>query len=347
MRALALALSLLLGCGGAASEAAGLRQLRLARASHEDVVKNAPDLFQRFEAAQQQVIAAKPESPERRDHESEARLWLEAAIAESERVNLAASRLAIEQETAQLEALALEHDRVRENLAAQAELEAARQIVRHEEELALSRAALAPQHRIKLGQAEVEQAAQAVIARATLVQLALASYELSQAQLAPLEAKLSRARAALSKSPDEALNLADQSLYASLALLGSMRGSEGVASEVERASLAEALTQSGASFSRNNRGLAVVLEKPFVGVRLQPGAQRLLSHLCSLTQGHPRGPVQLSLSSTPLSLADSRVGALREQLARFGCEGPRYQVARIDGAAAVSSDQLELTWLAY
>lgn len=346
MKAMGLVLCLLSACGGAASEAAGLRQLRLARASHEGAAKNAPDLFQRFEAAQKKAISAGSESPERRDHESEARLWLEAAIAESERVNLAASRLGVEQETAELEAVALEYDRARESLATQIELVSAREIVRREEELALSRAALAPRQRVKLQRSEVEQAAQSVLSRATLVQLALSSYALPQAQLAPLEAKLARARAALLKSPDEALVLADQSLYAGLAALGGLRGSEGLASETERASLSEALVQSGAQVARNDRGLAALLSKPFTGVHLLPASQRLLTHLCSLAQGHPRGPVQITLSSRPASLAESRVHALREQLPRLGCEGARFQTARVE-PSSTSSDQLEITWLAY
>ncbi len=352
MRRALLLLSLLLGaCGGVDAQALALKKARLARAEHQDAQSRAPHLFGRFEEAQQKAIEHASEVAARRDYESEARLWLEAAITEAERLRLTEARLELEREIAGLEAQALEDDRARGELAERATQAAAREVVRRQSELALSRAALASKQRIKLGRAEVEEAARALIGRAALVQLALVSWGAPAAQRAPLEAKLARARAALASAPDEALAFADDTLFASLGLLASLRAGEQAGSESERAALMEGLTQSGARVTRNDRGLAVLLSKPFAGARLQPGPARLLSRLCALSRGYPRGPIQLAVTASPAGLAEARAQALRAQLPRLGCAGARFgvEVAALARAAAASApdDQIELTWLAY
>jgi len=345
MRGLGLGLLALAACAGQVSEGEVVRRLELGRAQHQDAATRAPELFERYEAAQKRALSARPDTAERADRESEARAWLEAALADAERQRLSEARLQVERETAQLEASVLEEERARDALARRAEHEAARAIAEREEQLALARAALQPQHRIKLSREEIDAATQALIARASLVLVAAQAYGVTDAQRAPVEAKLSRARSLAAKSPDEAFAAADDSLFGALALLGKLRtGEAAAASDDERAALAESVIQSGAALTRNDRGLAALIDRAFAGSKLTAGSVRVLSHLCSLAQAYPRGPVQLALAHHPAALAESRGNALREQLGQLGCAGPRYQVV---AAASGSAEQLELTWLAY
>jgi hypothetical protein len=297
----------------------------------------------------------------------------------STRRRLSDERLQIEREIVVLEQAALAAERERAAQAALAEREAAGAVVARDQALLLARLGLTPRQRSLSVTPELERAAEDMIARAALLQLVLATLggEDAGGAESALGAKLDRARALTPRSPDEALNLADQSRYGFLQLLG-RRLAERAAVEAsgagsaddrgrERAALAEALAQSGARSVLDERGVGAVLPAAFAGARLTPAAQRGLEHLCSLARSYPRGPVQVGagllarpggVARAPTPARAPRVAArdahLAAALSRAGCAGPRFVIAPADpppsGAeprAPLPEGDLELTWLAY
>lgn len=330
-------------CTSPAAQRLQLERARLERAEQQRAAERAPALWQRFEQTRGEAEAAAPGTPERADYETEARLWLEAAIAEAERAALSEARLEMERETAQLEAQVLEEERARSELALEAEREAARELARTQAALALARSEKATKNRVRLSRTEVEAAALALITRAELVHQALAAWGVDGAQRAALEARITRARNALANAPDEALREGDQALFAGLSLLGSLRGGAGEPSEAERAALAEALEQAGAKVQRNERGLGALVPGALRGSGLGPSAPRVLSRVCALTRGHPHGPVQAVVPGANQAQAQARERAVREQLGKAGCAEGRVQVER----RVSGEDALEITWLAY
>ncbi len=340
------ALPLLVGLG-ACAHAGGrdaLARERLSRADAVDATHAAPELFSRYREASVLASTQGLGASARSDYETEAGLWLEAAVAEAERVQLSQERLELEREITTLEAAALEHERARAALAEQAEHRAARELARAEEELVLSRAALAPQKRVKLATPEVEEAAAALSARASLVVLALAAYGVPEARYAGITAKLGKARAALKKAPDEALKQADEALFLALALLSEVRVSTGQSvDELAKAALAEAITHAGARLARNDRGLSAILEHAYAGAALTSRAEQVLGRLCRVALGADEGPVQLDVMAKTQASAEARAKLLRTQLAKSGCAGARFRVE----ASVSPAEELEVTWLAY
>lgn len=304
-----------------------LSQARLARAQQLQVEKLAPQSFQRFRSASQLLQAAKPDSPERADRASEARLWLEAAISEAEQLALSRDRLELERAAALSDERYLASEQQRLLVEQALERSAAGAIARLEAERSLARAALLPAQRIKLAPVEVARAATALLTRAELVLLSAGEEPAQREAREQVSGALKEARAALARTPDRALELADRALFAALALLAPRRAAQAAVSDEQKASLVEALQLAGATVQREDRGLKASLPKG------RP-AERVLARLCSVALAYPRGQVQLAHGAGGT--------ALGAQFSQQGCQGERFSVAK--GGAA---EPLSLTFFAY
>jgi hypothetical protein len=258
---------------------------RLAHARALRAEQRAPAAYQRFESARKRAESAAADSAAQSDYVSEARLWLEVAVAQAETVALSEQRLVLERENAKLDANFLA-ERAAESAREDArDLAAAAEIARQEAERALARAALAPAQRIKLSAEDVKRAALALLRRTELIVLALPpELEASGSELTQL---VQEARGALPKAPDQALTLADRALFRGLSVLGALRRGQSEASPESKASLLEALGLLGGTTTRSERGLGV----SFGAAEAQNA--RLLERLCSLIAAYPVGPVQL------------------------------------------------------
>lgn len=310
-----IALLALAGCA-AMQQRAVLRfsEERLARARALHAEERAPVSFQRFVAARERAQAAAPESAERADYVSEARLWLEAAVDEAERIEISQKRLEREREIASWDEAFLKAERAQNALEDQRAREAAAVIAREEAQRALARAALLPAQRGKLSANDSERAALSLLQRAELVALALPAETDAQA-LGQLTALLKEARTQLKKAPEQALTLADQALFRGLSLLGTLRALGPVPSPESQASLVEALQLIGAQPTRNERGLSASL--PASGA----GETRQLERLCTLASAYPVGLVQVILAGRT-----DQADAVR-RLAERGCTGERFRVS--------------------
>jgi hypothetical protein len=302
---------------------------RLARAHELSAEQRAPAAYRRFESARKRAETAPADSAAQSDYVSEARLWLEVAVTQAETIALSEQRLVLEREVARLDATFLAEraaERVRDE---QRELAAAADIARQEAQRALARAALAPAQRIKLGASELERAARSLLQRAELIALALPP-DLASPGRSELTQLVQQARAALPKTPDQALSLADRALFRGLALLGALRRGQTEASPESKASLAEALTLLGGTTARSERGLSVSFGPA------EANNARLLERLCSVISAYPVGPVQLLF---PGRAAPSEAWRKATQP---GCDEARVQVR-----AEQASKTLSVAFVAY
>ncbi|HEX6242097.1 MAG TPA: hypothetical protein VFZ61_14405 [Polyangiales bacterium] len=320
MRALGL-LAVLLGVGACSllheRSVVKLSEERLARARELGAETRAPLAYQRFQAARQNAESTRGDPAARSDYASEARLWLEAAVAQAERARFSEQRLVLEQECARLDAELLTLERAREERDDQRELAAAAAVAQLEAERALARAADAPAQRVRLSAAETREAARALLQRAELVELALPA-EADAGGRNELAAALKEARAQLAKAPDRALLAADRALFRALALLAPLRASDPQPSSQSKASLLEALTLLGTKPVRTELGLSATFAGP------DAHAPRTLERLCSVVGAYPAGSVQLALPARAAAAA-------KETPLPTGCDPTRVK-SRVEPA---------------
>lgn len=298
-----------------------LSEQRLARAEELNAEDRAPLSFQHFTDAKRRAENEAKDSEAHAAYASVARLWLEAAIASAEASMLREQRLALERETVALEETMLKARRERLALEDQRERAAAAAIAREEAARALSRAAERPSLRVKLSADESRRAAQALLARAELVLLALPE-TVDREKRAELTAQLQKAGDALKTDPARALSLADQGLFEALSLLSVLRDPEAAPTAAQKASLAEAIKLAGATAERNEAGLLARLPKA--------GTERVVERLCKTAQAFPFGRVEV-LAARP---AEARIAA--RMLAQGGCTGERFQIGKSEhGTAAL------------
>jgi hypothetical protein len=331
------------GCSSGRRSRFALDAARLTRARELAAEQRAPELFAHAEAARSAADKAPEGSPARSDYASEARLWLEAAIAESARVELSEKRLASERELVAAETELTRVERERSEVTREVEAKLAANIASEEAQRALERASLATKLRPKLSPAEVSEAAEALLARAALVQAALSTLALDAAKQAALSAEREAARALLAKDPDAALDKARAALDHTLVLLGALRKKEAKPSAAEAGALAEALHEAGLSVTRGDRGLAGVLPAAFVERTLKPAARAGLVRVCALAKAFPHGGVRAAVSSKSSALARVRKNEVQSELRRAGCDPGRVGV----DAVSMSGDDVEISWLAY
>ena len=333
----------LASCAGAAKRARSeVDRSRMDYARQLHVEQRAPLPFEHYQKARAAADRSPAESAQRSDYEAEERLWLETAIADSERERLSERRLEEERELVALDAQVVALARERDSWAQEAELRAARALATDEARKALARAAERPALRVKLAREDARQAADALLARADLMALTLESLDAHNVALPRLRARIAETDQLLARDPEQALSRADQTFFYALSLFAELRGRDGGPSAEEKATLAEELDRAGTRATRSDRGLSGVLDHAFADYALVPIADRVLERLCQLAKAHPRGAVLLTVQGKPAQ-ADTRARWVRERFARAGCTGQRYPFALNKS----EGDALEITWVAY
>jgi hypothetical protein len=335
-------LTLLWGCGASLPRTRKeLDESRLAHARALDVSKRAPELWANVERARHEASLLVAEDPAQAELMSEARLWLEAAITECERADLAAKRLAVEREIEELDRSALRATRALEQATKEAELREASLIAKEEARRALERAALLPARRPKLDKANISTAVQVLSTRARLVLAAAKALGAPEPPTDAIATQLDEAERLRSKNPDAALDLADRALFDALALLGQRRVDAATPRPGEANELASLLDQAGFQIERGDTGLIAHLAEPFARASLSHVAARKLERVCALSQLHTLGAVRVHVAGAA-ALRDSRVREVNAALRRGGCESQRFGVDVIEGP-----DALDVVWLSY
>lgn len=318
-----------------------LDEARLAHARTLGVSHRAPELWANVERARKEASALPPEDPAQAELISEARLWLEAAITECERADLATKRLVVEREIEELDRIALRATRALEQATKEAELDAAALIAKEEATRALERAATLPVRRPKLDKANVSAAAQALITRARLALTAAKALGAGADACDKLTAVLDEAERARAKNPDSALDTADRALFDALAMLGQRRGHGAAPRPGEAKELASLLDQAGFRVERGDTGLIAHLAEPFARSSLSHVASRKLARICALAELHAIGALRVQVAGSS-ALREARLHEVTNTLAQSGCVGERFGIDVVEGA-----DALDVVWLSY
>lgn len=341
---LAITLVLATGCGlGSARARVQIDRARIEHASAIAAQTRAPVPFDRYQATLRAARASSDADGARGVLASEARMWLEVAIADSERIALAERRFAEEQELAVLDAEITRLERAQRALADENAARAAQEIARNEAKAALLRAAQKPAQRVKLSREEAQRAAVALRRQAALIALALKELEPPPPTLARLEAKLAQVDATLEKTPEASLVHADEALSLAQASLRGLREGPDAPSALEREALAEALSTSGARTSFGEHGRTATIDPAFRGAALTADASRILARLCAISQGHPHGAVQLAIDGGAKAPSAARRSAVQQRFSQQGCHGTRFSLVPSERAG----DLVEVRWLAY
>ncbi len=347
-RGLWLLLVLCLACGARVPRTrSALDAARLKKAALLHAKERAPELWRELEQARAAAAGAKDDAELRADQDAIARLWLEAAIAECERADLAAQRLVIEREIEGLYAAALRDQKRSTQLTDEAARKAAAAIARNEAMLALERAATIPSRRPKLDKQAESSAARALIGRAQLVIESARALGAQASALTEASALVDRASAALPAHSDQALDAADRALSQALIALGPMRASHGAVSQGDKQALVDDLQVLGARLTRGDQGLVAQIDDvQGVGGSSSATAPRRLARLCAVALAHPHGPVRFVVAAENPQTGARQAAALTQALSSAGCTGERFGVeSRALGQA--SGRTLELLFLAY
>lgn len=343
MKWLLLLIALSSGCALSTSRArVHLERARVDHARTIEAKRRARVPYERFEATMRAADATRDEAA-RTVLASEAQLWLEVAIADSERLMLAEQRLAEERALVAIDAEIIGLERARRALADENAQRAARALARDEAKRALARALQKTAQRAKLGRDDARAAALALRRQAEMIVLTLETLGRPAAELAPLHQQLAAVDAALTADPEAALDRADETLYAAQAALGALRTGADAPDALEKASLAEALAASGARVGADDLGRSATIEAAFRNAALTPAGARMLTRLCVLARAYPRGPVRITVDGADGPHLTARLRAAEKQLGDQGCSGARFVFA----ASGRAGELVALHWVAY
>lgn len=282
MRRSLLALLLVSACGGAPPRT-GLGELLDVEQVSEARVR-APDLVAEAEAAaadaEQAHLQGRDEAAS--DHTTRARLLLEAAVVESQRLAIEEERLEVDARAEAHSALAARIESERAARAAEIARERASQIAVREAARAFEVAEADEARRLARRSTEVQQtrrqATSALLDRAGLLLAACRVLGAEEARLAELEERVAAARAL--PDVDDALRAADAAHGSAMLLLGEVRSGSSPTPEMRRG-LLRMLQERRFDASAGTDGVHVVV---------RPTG---LASLAEILGAHPHGPVIL------------------------------------------------------
>lgn len=330
----------LLGCGGASHAsrtlAADLDALQL-----DEARAHAPDLVSAARAAQADAATDDDRGDEAAaaDDATLARLYGQAAIEESSRLEADAARLEAERGT--LDAEAQLHEALASSAASTADLArlAAARTAREEGARSLARAEVdearpaRARHDSLSDAGEMRQAAHAIRDRARL--LSAAATSLGAGSSASVDDLITQSEAAT--APIDMVRLADRAHTAARARLAEARRARPGVDAARTASLVEAAQSEGFHAVRLARGTGIELESVFDGASSRPNraSEGRLARLAALVASYPDGPVRVEIDSASSGdvarLAPQRAAAVVRALVAGGLDASRVSAAEAIG----------------
>jgi hypothetical protein len=306
-RAMLASLLLLAACAhGAAGTATTTDALapRFADASAQRAKQDAPDFYARAERAYQDARNAS-DADARGDHTTRARILLDAAIAEADRIALdrAATASDTRAEQAVLQRAELERQRLELEQAIKRELAAAS--AREEAARAFQQSALDEQARpgrAKEADANRDQASRFVRDRATLTLAAAIALGLDPVRGDALAGAIAAAEHAA--TPAARMYAAQRALTDAERALGEARKAH-AASPEETAALIALAKERGLAPEPLPRGIAFDLDAAFAAGSAVPNAagKHMLAGLATVASAHPHGPIQIEALAAPTAPA--------------------------------------------
>lgn len=347
----------LVGCGPAALTSTTAVEERFEAPEAADARRRAPDLYAAAMRAFREARAAERagDVSAAEDHATRARLLLEAAIVEADRLALQTRRLEVEERLGRLSEGTARDARARIEIEVGNARRAAAQIATEQRAAALAEAEATERRRYRNRADEREslrrQGATILLDQARLV---TAAAEAMGAQAADLSSVTEAVRAAEQATTGAtALASARRALFRANAVLGTARSRQGQPGPDEVAALVEDARAAGFEIEQLDRGLAVRVRRVFSGSSSRPtsAAGPRLEQLQALLGAHPHGAVQLLTgggSGASGTLAEARVAAVAAALA--GGDIPRDRLSVVTPAAAggqADPTALEAVFVAY
>lgn len=347
-------------CGGGTRASADLRA-QLADESAATLRERAPDLVagvdSALDAADRADQAGDPEAAA--DHVTQARLLLDAARAEAERMEDDDARRALEAQIAEVLSRAHRDERARAQISRERVREASARTAREEAARALAAATAdegrpGRRRRVTLDEtSDVRRGTAALRERAALLLAAARALGAPEAAGEPVETALRASRA--SRDPLEALQHADAAHAAGTRMLGAARASRDTPGRDGARALAEAAALERFDVLTLEQGIAIETRGMFSGTSaLSSGGRARVSRLAVLLAGHPIGPVQVQVQvarggSAGERLATQRAEALVRALVGEGVDEARLSAQGLPPAMAADppADATRVVFLSY
>jgi hypothetical protein len=296
----------------------------------------APDLYARAERARRDARLAHGDDRAQAQHELRARLLLDAAVAEADRIASergaaqaeARCAHAIEQRARlEQERLAIEQAATREQAAGKARAEAERAF--QQGDLAESKRDEAPAER----EGSRVKAAEALRGRALLMLAAASAIGLSSERSAEIERLI--AGAADARGGAALLSAARSALSESERALGDARKALGAPTKEQTASLLEMGAERGLALRLVPGGVAIAIDGVFAAAGAEPtrAGRARLAQIAALARAHPSGAISIEALAAPTArtgaqqLARTRAQRIETELAK-ATDASRLQLAR-------------------
>lgn len=351
---------LLAACGGSRPAPASVLTERFDAPEAEEAARRAPDLYAAAERARVAAVRADEEGDREvaEDHATRARLLLDTAIAETERLALESQRVRVEAEAREL---TLEYGRsvvARDQILEDVRRRAAAAVAGEQAAAAFEQAVVDEGRRYR-GRSEERAALHAEALgilgrRARLLAAAASALEAPAEDIAAVTALLDRAAAA-GNTPAK-LELTESALRAALAALGNARRRASGPTADERTSLIEAAGDAGFVVEQGDRGVTLRLPNIYAGAGAAPspaGARRL-GRLAAILAAHPHGAVQVAAyAASGAGAGRRRAAAARATravavLTRAGVDDERLSPeGRVDVPQDDAVASVEATFVAY
>jgi flagellar motor protein MotB len=255
----------------------------------------APDLLARAQRARQDALDART-TDARSDHELRARLLLQAAEVEADRIEIERKTAALQQRSDAAEAARAADERARLLAEAQAKQAEAARLAQAEAAAAfapLELTAAATPGRVPSAQAR-EQAASFFVKRARLTLTAAVALGADAAMVGDAQAKLQAAQATQT-GPSAPLTAAQNALLAAERALGSARARRPDASPEQAQDLVQRLAELGVQAEQRPAGVVVTLPGLFApgGATARSLARPRWTLLRGLLAAFPAGPIRI------------------------------------------------------
>lgn len=303
----------------------------------------APDLYAEAERARTDAGGTDDDAA-RRDALDAASLFLDAALAEAERIQFDSERVHVEASIERAVAERAEHQRAR--LAAEAETaraEAAK-LARAEAQRAFDRATENEPRRTKKSERERAHAASAVFlfGRAEMVLAAATALGLPAEAREGAERALAEAGSA-KRNATEQRQRAQSALEAAERALGAARAQAQAPSQEEVAGLISEATERGLPIELLERGLAIRLVDAFPpgASDLSPSGRTTLEHVASLARQHPHGPLAIEVPAEGTAPTATKLATARAARVRALLDAGERAKTVVDALGAKASDALQ------
>lgn len=284
-------------CSGTSSTISDPVRARFEEPAAVQAVNGAPELYRQADEARAEAQAAESRGDllAAGDHATRARLLLDAAIAETERLEIEEQRLAVDSESLEIEEQLAEAEREEREAREAAVLAETQQVAREQATSAFEQAISDERRRYRSRSSARTQlhreAALVLQRRASLYVAAARAMGATRTELTEVRNRIESSRT--ESDVTASIAQADEAVRMSFVVLGTARSRRDGPTTGEINALRDAATEYGFAPQQRRAGLTLRLEGLLQGSQLSPSADEHLLRVAALIQAHPHGAVQV------------------------------------------------------